>query len=188
MYKYFYKKDVEVFGLFLGQNINQLISEIESHKYEPQPVCRYYIPKKNYLTRPISLLNFIDLLVYQAIANVLMNEFAEGFAIDDNRRVFANIINKEESSKYFQFSNWKNQWKCYRQKIEKIYKEGFTWVADFDIASFYDLIDQEILLNLLKSFYIKILRSDGWEFLRSPRLMPNERAVKSVFGVVDRAF
>lgn len=149
-YKYFYKKDVEVFGLFLGQNINQLISEIESHKYEPQPVCRYYIPKKNYLTRPISLLNFIDLLVYQAIANVLLNEFAEGFAVDDNRRVFANIINKEESSKYFQFSNWKNQWKCYRQKIEKIYKEGFTWVADFDIASFYDLIDQEILLNLLR--------------------------------------
>lgn len=150
-YKFFYKKDIEVFGLLLGQNINQLINEIVTHKYEPQPVCRYYIPKKNYLTRPISLLNFIDLLVYQAIANVLMSEVSADFSINDNRLVFANILNNDETSKYFQFTNWKNQWKCYCKKIEKSFKEGFVWVAEFDIASFYDLIDQEILLNLLRN-------------------------------------
>ena len=76
-YKFFYEKDLDVFGFLLGNNIEQLINEIKSNKYKPQNVCRYYVPKKNYLTRPISLLNFVDLLVYQAIANVLMDEVYE---------------------------------------------------------------------------------------------------------------
>lgn len=149
-YKFFYEKDSDVFGFLLGNNIEQLINEIKSNKYKPQKVCRYYVPKKNYLTRPISLLNFVDLLVYQAIANVLMDEVQDDFSVSDNRVVFANTINNGESGKYFQFNNWRVLWKGYKKTIENNFNEGYCWVADFDIASFYDLIDQEILLNQIK--------------------------------------
>ena len=82
-YKFFYEKDLDVFGFLLGNNIEQLINDIKSNKYKPQKVCRYYVPKKNYLTRPISLLNFIDLIVYQAIANVFMDEVQDDFSVLD---------------------------------------------------------------------------------------------------------
>ena len=62
-YKNFYKRDLESFSLFLTQNIDQTINDIKEQKYAPTKIERYYIPKKNNLARPISLLYFIDLLV-----------------------------------------------------------------------------------------------------------------------------
>ncbi len=149
-YKFFYEIDINVFGFLLGNNIDQLINDIRYNKYKPQKVCRYYVPKKNYLTRPISLLNFIDLMVYQAIANVIMEEVMDDFSVSDNRIVFANVINKGETNKYFQFNNWRVEWSGYHKNIQRNFKDGYCWVADFDIASFYDLIDQDILLNQIK--------------------------------------
>lgn len=149
-YKYFYKPDIKAFELFLGSNIEQLIDEIKSGKYSPQKACMYYIPKKNFLSRPIALLNFIDLIVYQAIANVIMYEVVEDFAISDNRIVFGNIINRDkDSSFFFQFKIWKQQWKSYKKAIESHYNQGYKYIAEFDIASFYDFIDHSILTNIL---------------------------------------
>ena len=154
-YKYFYKPDIKAFELFLGSNIEQLIDEIKSGKYSPQKACMYYIPKKNFLSRPIALLNFIDLIVYQAIANVIMYEVVEDFAISDNRIVFGNIINRDkDSSFFFQFKIWKQQWKSYKKAIESHYNQGYKYLAEFDIASFYDFIDHSILTNILHNIGI----------------------------------
>ncbi len=112
-------------------------------------------PKKNFLSRPIALLNFIDLIVYQAIANVIMYEVVEDFAISDNRIVFGNIINRDkDSSFFFQFKIWKQQWKSYKKAIESHYNQGYKYLAEFDIASFYDFIDHSILTNILHNIGI----------------------------------
>ena len=70
-YKEFYYKDISAFEAFLDANINQLINDIKENKYQPRPVCKYYVPKNKNLARPFSLLGFIDLIVYQAICNIV---------------------------------------------------------------------------------------------------------------------
>ena len=151
-YKFFYKTDIEAFEVFLSNNLEQLISEIQELKYRPERGCVYYIPKKNYLSRPITLLNFLDLLVYQAITNVVMETFKDKFATTDDRIVFGNIINKDNNSSYFfQFKNWKSQWRTYKQVIKESFKQGYKYISEFDIASFYDCIDHERLLAILRN-------------------------------------
>lgn len=154
-YKDFYKTDMKAFSLFLSNNLDQLISEIKESKFEPHNGCVYYIPKKNYLSRPITLLNFIDLLVYQAITNIVMDEIKNDFTVNENQIVFGNIINKDtNTSHYFQFKNWKRQWKTYKKAIKESYNKGYNYISEFDIASFYDCIDHERLLDILKKYGI----------------------------------
>lgn len=150
-YKWFYNVDIESFDFFLGSNIEQLINDIKEFKYEPKNVHKYYIPKKNNLARPISLLDFVDLLVYQAIANIVMDEVKDGLSVTNGRVVFANVINSDkENAKFFQFENWRVQWKKYQKCIKTNFKEGYVYIAEFDIASFYDTINHNILIEILR--------------------------------------
>ncbi len=153
-YKNFYKRDLESFSLFLTQNIDQTINDIKEQKYAPTKIERYYIPKKNNLARPISLLYFIDLLVYQALCNVIEKYSTERRSVFINNFSFANTPNKDDSDR-FQFQNWRYQWKKFNKKIINSFKEGFNYVAEYDVASFYDTIDHTILIEILNKIGIE---------------------------------
>lgn len=153
-FKDFYRSDLESYSLFLTQNIKQTIIDIKEHKYSPSKVERYYIPKKNNLARPISLLYFIDLLVYQALCNIIEKYSKEKRSVYLNNLSFANIPNKD-NGECFQFQNWKYQWKLFNKKIFDNYKKGFCYIAEYDIASFYDTIDHSILIRILNNIGIE---------------------------------
>ena len=151
-YAHFYKDDLNSFGMFLNRNIEQLIKEISTLTYHPHSIERYYIPKKNNLARPVSLLYFTDLLIYQAICNVIMEATQKNYFAAFNNTTFANIPNSELSTnKHFQFLPWSAQWKKFRSKIRSYYDTGYKWIAEFDIASFYDTINHSILKSILES-------------------------------------
>ena len=153
-YKNFYKIDIESFSLFLTQNLEQTINDIKEQKYSPRKIERYFIPKNNNLARPISLLYFIDLLVYQALCNIIEKYSIENRNIYLNHFSFANIPNKDGSER-FQFQNWRYQWKLFNKKIIDNYKNGFCYIAEYDVASFYDTIDHAILLKVLNGIGIE---------------------------------
>jgi len=150
-YKEFYYKDIAAFEMFLDANIEQLISDIKQNKYQAQPVCKYYVPKNKNLARPFSLLNFIDLLVYQAICNIIVDntyDYREGYF---NNTIFGNIPIKTDSlNPIFTYTKWKDQWKSFKKAMSKYYENGYIHVVEFDIASFFDTIDHEILFSTLK--------------------------------------
>jgi len=66
LYKELYYEDLRIFGLFLDENIKFLLNEIEQGIFKPESSYKIFVPKKNNLVRPLSLLKFKDLLVYQA--------------------------------------------------------------------------------------------------------------------------
>lgn len=140
--------------MFLTQNLEQTINIIKEHNYTPIEIERYYIPKKNNLARPISLLYFIDLLVYQALCNIIEKYTIEKRSILFNNLTFANMPNKDGDD-CFQFQNWRHQWKIFNKKIIDNYKQGNKFIAEYDIASFYDTIDHAILIEILRQYGIE---------------------------------
>lgn len=153
-YKDFYRKDLQSFSLFLTQNLEQTVNNIKEHNYTPIEIERYYIPKKNNLARPISLLYFIDLLVYQALCNIIVKYTRDKRSSHFNNLTFANMPNRENDEN-FQFQNWRYQWKIFNKKIIDSYKQGYNFIAEYDIASFYDTIDHAILIAILKLYGIE---------------------------------
>lgn len=93
-YKEFYDKDIKAFEYRFEDNIKQLMNEIEEELYEPQMAERYYIPKSSGFVRPITLLNFLDCLVYQSLANIVADVVHEKVHDYFNVNTFGNIFKK----------------------------------------------------------------------------------------------
>lgn len=149
-YKSLYRPDLNYFGLYMEDNIKFLLHKIKEDIYNPQSSYKIYIPKKNNLIRPLTLLHFEDLLVYQAIINIIGDILYDEISTLQNNIIFGNIYNKTTStSKIFLFEKWKKQWKKYNQVTEEIYNEGYQYFSDFDIASFFDTINHNILTQIL---------------------------------------
>jgi hypothetical protein len=156
LYKEIYYEDIKIFNLFLIENINSLLNEIREEIYEPENSYKIFIPKKNDLVRPLSLLKFKDLLVYQAIINVISDSVYEAIAPYYNSYIFGNVYNTsndtEENRKFF-YKPWKQQWSKFEQKTKQYHEEGYCFLSEFDIASFFDTIDHYILENILEKEY-----------------------------------
>lgn len=154
LYKELYYEDIKIFGLFLEKNISILLNEIEQNIFKPESSYKIFIPKKNNLLRPLSLLKFKDLLVYQAIINIVADAVYDEVAPYYNNIIFGNVYNTSKENKndrIFLFKSWKQQWKKFEEKTKKYYDSGYSFLADFDIASFFDTIDHYILQQILEN-------------------------------------
>ncbi|MDB9345613.1 reverse transcriptase domain-containing protein [Nodularia spumigena CS-586/05] len=153
LYKELYYEDMKIFGLFLDKNISTLLNEIEQKIFKPESSYKIFIPKKNNLVRVLSLLKFKDLLIYQAIINTISDVVYDEIAPYYNNIIFANVYNTSKENKdnrIFLFKPWKQQWKKFEGKTTNYYEQGYTFVADFDIASFFDTIDHYIFQQILE--------------------------------------
>lgn len=156
LYKELYHEDLKIFGLFLEQNIKALINEIEQEIFSAESSYKIFVPKKNNLVRPLSLLKFKDLLVYQAIINTISENVWDDIFHYYNNVVFGNIYttskDSEKDRKFF-FKPWKQQWKRFEQRTINYYENGYKYLTEFDIASFFDMIDHHILSQILEAKY-----------------------------------
>lgn len=156
LYKELYYEDLQIFGLFLDENIKLLVHEIEQEIFKPESSYKIFVPKKNNLVRPLSLLKFKDLLVYQAIINVIADNVYSDISPYFNNIVFGNVYSTSkdnENDKIFFFRPWKQQWKKFEEKTKRYYEAGYRVLSEFDIASFFDTIDHYILQQILKENY-----------------------------------
>jgi hypothetical protein len=156
LYKTLYYEDLKSFELFLEENIENLLIQIKEGIYKPEKCHKIFIPKKDNLVRPLSLLSFIDLLVFQAIANTIADFSHDTIGPFYNKIIFGNVINISQASsidKKFFFKPWKRRWKRFNEISKQYYNEGYKYLSEFDIASFFDTIDHNILSQLLLRFY-----------------------------------
>ena len=149
-YKEFYFEDFRIFEAYFDLNIEELLHQVQEGIYEPSSSERYYMPKKKNLARPITMITLIDQIVYQAIANVIADVMHPSMSRYFNNNIFGNLFKTTTAERpEFFYEMWKKQWKKYNERKKKAYEDGFEYVADFDIASFYDTIDHRILRDIL---------------------------------------
>lgn len=159
-YKELYKPDLINYGLNLDENIMFTISNIEKGIYLPKSVNKLYIPKPNGLIRPITVLDFQDLLIYQALINIIAEAFYSDFQNYYNVNVFGNVYNKANNKKQeiFFYVKWQEQWGKFLNQTKYLVDEGYVHLSEFDMASFYDTIDHRVLAEfLLERIDLKVI-------------------------------
>lgn len=156
LYKSIYYEDLRIFGLFLDENIETAINQIKQDIYKPEKCHKIFIPKKDNLVRPLSILTFIDLLTYQAMANVIADTSFDVIAPFYDNIIFGNIVNPTTANKTdreFFYKSWKKKWKRFNEVSKSNFDSGYKYLSEFDIASFFDTIDHNILCEILTNTF-----------------------------------
>jgi group II intron reverse transcriptase/maturase len=111
--------------------IEQLIGTLKNETYQPNPSRRTFIPKKNRKKRPLGIPAFDDELVQEVIRMILEAIFEKQF---------------EHSSHGF-----RPQRSCHTALAQvKTTFRGVTWFIEGDIKEFFDNINHEVLIGILR--------------------------------------
>lgn len=147
-YKNYFRRIMEAYELSYEENIIDLNKRIRSNDYSPQSPVRVYYPKISGLQRPITLLCIEDQIILQAIANLYAEKIRDRRQPLVGKAIFSNWLTKENDSAFF-LSDWKYGYLELRKALKGLLRHGFTWMANFDLAAFYDTIPHELLLRTI---------------------------------------
>lgn len=126
---------IDAFKVNETENLKVLLQKLRDKEYKPTPVRRVYIPKKNGDRRPLGIPNLEDRIVQQAVVDRLQPKFEE--------HVF-------------------HKWSCgYRpgigveramQIILWNIENGYNYIYDADIKSFFDNIPHKKMMGVLNQY------------------------------------
>lgn len=146
-YKNLYREVFTYYDYDIESNLKQLSERLKNRTYQPSKAFRFYKPKESGLQRMFSLLNVEDMIAYQALANVVIPDFARRRGKIERKNVFSHLFSNNVKDNIFLFEKWKEGYSAYKQNIAKNFNKGLKYTAHFDLAAYYDTIDHNSLLN-----------------------------------------
>jgi len=118
---------------YLQEHREELLERLRSGRYKPQAVRRVEIPKASGGTRKLGVPTVIDRMIQQAMVQVLQPIFEKTF-----------------SGSSYGFRPKRSAHQAMRQALE-YYKAGFTQVVDIDLAKYFDTVNHDILMEMVKA-------------------------------------
>ena len=88
-YKNYYRTLFWYYNYDIDYNLKNLSKKLENKVYAPSKGLKVYIPKQSGLQRPFTLLEIEDLIVFQAIANIIVPAFGRKRRNLENQYVFS---------------------------------------------------------------------------------------------------
>lgn len=147
-YKRFFSHLYPSYRFSLDTNLNDLLSEVRDGHWRPSSAVKVYFPRPTGVLRPVTLLSLRDQIVYQAIANVIGDRFFRSLRPRYGIKTFGALY-AGPASKFF-YRSWKKSYRAFNKKIIRAYRAGKDIIADFDLVSFFDLIDHKTLETILR--------------------------------------
>lgn len=95
------------------------------------------------------MLSLNDQIVYQAVANYIAEEFAPVLRRNYLKKAFGALYTSRQNP--FFYRPWKVAYRSFNRAIERAFRSGYAILANFDLVSFYDLIDHKLLQKALES-------------------------------------
>ena len=121
---------VEDFECHLIGNLKQLSEQLRAGTFQPQPVRRKWIDKPgSQEKRPLGIPTVSDRVVQAALRMVLEPIFERGFA--------------EHSYGFRPNRGCKDA----LRRVDDLLKQGYTWIVDADLKSYFDTIPQDRLIE-----------------------------------------
>ena len=117
---------------YLKEHREELLGALRSGKYKPKAVRRVEIPKPDGGKRKLGVPTVIDRMIQQAIVQVLQPIYEPLF-----------------SENSYGFRPKRNAHQAISKALE-YYNEGYTQVVDLDLAKYFDTVNHDILIDMLK--------------------------------------
>ena len=117
---------------YLREHREELLESLRSERYKPKAVRRVEIPKPDGGKRMLGVPTVIDRMIQQAIVQVLQPMYEPLF-----------------SENSYGFRPKRNAQQAMKQALE-YYNEGYTQVVDLDLAKYFDTVNHEILIGMLR--------------------------------------
>jgi RNA-directed DNA polymerase len=120
---------IEMFEARLEENLNQIMASLKGGTYRPQPVRRVWIPKgpDSHEQRPLGIPTVRDRVVQTALRHVIEPIFERDFA------EYSYGFRPNRSAKDA------------LRRVDGLLKQGYVWVVDADLKSYYDTIPHAAL-------------------------------------------
>lgn len=123
-------QSIRQFTANLSQELERLHGELKTGRYRPQPVRRHWLPKPGSAElRPLGIPAVRDRIVQGAVRNVLEPIFERRFAAHS-----------------YGFRPGRGC-KSALRRVDRLLNEGYTWVVDVDLKSFFDTIPHDKLME-----------------------------------------
>ena len=116
--------------------------------WQPHSPTRIYIPKPSGLQRPITLLHLEDQIVLQAIANAFAEKLRDRRKRVEHKCVFSNVLTQPGDSIFF-VDRWQTTYREFLKACTRHFAGGYRWVAQFDLAAYYDTISHVQLTHVV---------------------------------------
>lgn len=152
LYKSYFRDAYAAYAAASQQNLRRLRKHLVRRAYDPGHASKLYLPKPSGILRPYTLLTVNDQIVYQACANIIAEKLHPKIKHRYLKTVFGNLY-AGKSSKFF-YLRWQKGYRAYSDSVVANIKDGYNYVANFDLASFYDSIDHHVLSSFLKEITI----------------------------------
>lgn len=131
------------------ERVERVINAVKDHSYQPNPVRRQYIKKKNGKMRPLGISSSDDKLVEEAIRMMLESIYDPAFS---------NYSHGFRSGR-----------SCHTALLQLQHNfTGMKWFVEGDIKSYFDTIDHHVLVDILRrkikdEAFLELI----WKFLRA---------------------